>query len=232
MLSTKDLPQEGGGIPKSIKPGNNTCEIKEVELEKYQFKEGAYHLILFLETAPIEGFEGFFIDKDKPELGRYKGQVGKVRSNEYAYEDRVTKGGRKMFRDKEILKFLRDLCQATGAMKWFDAQDNKHETIERFVAAFAKAKPFKGKSLNWCLGGKEYVGKSGYTNYDLFLPRSADGKVMFELADTDPKVSKLMKFDETAHKRKKKVESVSSFDDKEEEGLKSSSSVDSDFNLD
>ena len=78
-LSTKDLVTSGGGgLPKTISPGNVTLKINKLELEDFSFIEGAKHLLLHVETEPIDGFEGFLFDKDNEGLGRHAGQVGKV----------------------------------------------------------------------------------------------------------------------------------------------------------
>ena len=61
-LSTTDL-GTGTGMPKTITPGNNVLKINSIHLEDFSFIEGAYHLMLNVETPAIDGFEGFQIDK-------------------------------------------------------------------------------------------------------------------------------------------------------------------------
>ena len=55
-LSTKDLQEGGSSAKKTISPGNHTLKINSVNLEKFKFKEGGYHLILNLETEPLKDF--------------------------------------------------------------------------------------------------------------------------------------------------------------------------------
>ena len=211
MISTKDIPQSGGGIPKVIQPGNRNAKVNSIVLEPYTYKAGSLHLILNLETAPIEGFVGFNIVKDNDSNGTYKGQFGKVSSDQWAYSDGVTKGGRKVSRDIEIMKFLQDFCKNLGIMDWFNAQDNKHETIESFVSALNKERPFKDVYLNWCIAGKEYEGKGGYKNYNLFLPKYVKNEVSFESEDVKESESKLTKFNESLHIIRSKPKVVESF---------------------
>jgi hypothetical protein len=206
-ISTKKIPQ-GGGIPKTIQPGNTNAKINNVALEVYPYKTGALHVVLSLETPkPSEDYEGFYINKDKPALGRHEGQVGKVKAGEYAFSDGTTKGGVQISRDNEILKFLNQLCGALGIADWYREQDEKHDTIESLINAFNTDKPYEGIYLNWCIAGKEYKNKAGYTNYDLFLPKfsSKDG-VPYE--SEAPTTSKLLKYDPALHIKKKKPEEV------------------------
>jgi hypothetical protein len=208
-ISTKNIPTSGTAVPKTLQPGNVVAKINDIILEAFTFKEGAYHLILNLEgTDRGAEFEGFFINKDKPELGRYKGQVGKVKASEWAYADGETKSGIKIKRDTEILKFLSNLCKEVGT-DWLTKADGKYNTIEDFIKGFNQDKPFKDTWFNFCLGGKEYQNKEGYIAYDMFLPKYAKGTVPFEICDKEN--SKIIKFNETEHIKKKKVEPVAGF---------------------
>ena len=62
-LSTEDLGTGGTGMPKTISPGNKVMKINNIELEEFKFIPGAFHLMMHVETEPIEGFEGFALDK-------------------------------------------------------------------------------------------------------------------------------------------------------------------------
>ena len=207
-LNTKDIKTGGGGLPKLLQPGNAVCTINSVELEAFKFKEGGYHLVLSLEGPDLgSSFEGFFIDKNDEAKGRHKGQVGQVKAGEWAFADGTTKSGIEVSRDAEILKFVKSLCVALGITDWLDAQDDKHETIESLILAFNKEKPFAGKAMEYCIGGKEYVSKQGgYTNHELFLPKFIKGGAPFSMV-----AGKCIKFDPETHIRKKKVEAVEEF---------------------
>lgn len=229
MLSTKNVTTGGNGAtPKTLTPGNVVAKINSVTLEDFKFKPGAVHMILHIEGNEMGGdFEGFLIDKDNPEGGRYKGQVGRVRTSEYAYSDGETKTGIQISRDAEILKMIKNICTAVNAGKWFDAQDEKHATIEDFVEAFSKDAPFKDQWLEFCLCAKEYTTKAGYTNYDLYLPKFSKGGVPFDLADES--TGKLIQFDPAIHLKKIEAKAVENFGDDSEPAV--SKTVAKDFEL-
>lgn len=209
-LNTKDVKVGGANISKTLQPGNTSCKITGVSLEDFKFKPGGYHLLLHMEGKDLgSDFEGFFIDKDKPELGRHKGQVGKVKAGEWAFADGSTKSGIAVSRDGDILKFIKSLCMSLGITKWFDDQHEKHANIESFVKAFNDEKPFAGKYQKYCIAGKEYINRQGYSNYELFLPKFSKNGVPFEAEGVTP--SKLLKFNEAEHIRKRKVENVDEF---------------------
>lgn len=225
-LSTTDLGTGGSGMAKTIAPGNHTLKINSIELEDFRFIEGAKHLILHVETEPIEGFEGFFIDKDDESQGRYDGQIGRIKASQYAFADGETKSGIKIQRDRSVMIFLQNLCNTLGINEWFRNQDGKHETIEDFVNAFSKEADYKGKFLEFCVAGKEYESKSGYTNYDMWLPKAENKK--YAMAEVE--AGKVMTYDEAKHLKKIEVKDVKSFGD--DETLFNPGKTSSDFSLD
>ena len=229
MISTKDLKSSEGSssLPKVIAPGNKEVKINAITLERPTYDLNAYFLVMNVETRPIDDFEGFFIDKDNQSLGRYLGQVGKVKTSEYAYKDGTTKTGISVSRDMDILKAIQNICRNTDSLQWMETNDEKHETIEDYVHAFNQEAPFKDKFINVCVGGKEYQNREGYTNYDLFLVRNQRTAYNMEPGNTNPDNSKLIKFDEALHIKKKKTENIESFDS----GVSTSASVGSDFEL-
>jgi hypothetical protein len=223
-LSTTDLKEGGNGLPKTIAPGNHTLKINSVHLDDFSFIPGAKHLMLNVETAPIDGFEGFMIDKDNPDAGHYAGQIGRVKASQYAFADGKTKSGVEIQRDRSILVFIQNLCKALDCNDWFVSQDNKHDTIEEFVEAFNNDAPFKDKYIDMCVAGKEYEGKSGYTNYDMWLPKgSKDGYAYVA------KGGKVLTYNEIDHLKKLEVKPVESFGD---DDLDVPTRVSSDFSLD
>ena len=88
-LSTTDLSTGSGssGMPKTFGPGNHELKINSVRLDEFRFIENAFHLMLEMETKPIEGFEGFMIDRNDESKGHYKGQIGRVKASQYAFAD-------------------------------------------------------------------------------------------------------------------------------------------------
>jgi hypothetical protein len=224
-LSTTDLGTGGNGLPKTISPGNHVLKINMIDLEDFKFIEGAKHLILHVETQPIADFEGFALDKDNPEKGHYDGQIGRIKASQYAFADGVTKTGIKIQRDRSILIFLQSLCKTFGVNEWFTEQDGKHDTIEDFVDAFNASAPIKDKYLEYCIAGKEYEGKTGYTNYDMWLPKSENRKYSFGEIEE----GKVITFDESKHLKKLETKEVKSFGDDE---FTTPPKTSSDFSLD
>lgn len=224
-LSTTDLAKEGGsGLPKTIAPGNHVLKINSVALEEFKFIANAYHLVINVETEPIDGFDGFLIDKDNESLGRYAGQIGRVKASQYAFADGKTKTGIEVQRDRSILIFLQKLCKTLSINDWFVAQDDKHDTIEEFIEAFNNDAPFRDKYFDACVAGKEYEGKSGYTNYDMWFPK--DGKGVYSIA---PKGGSVLQYDEETHLKKMETKEVTSFGDDDLDIPKRAAS---DFSLD
>jgi len=210
MISTKDIPAGGGKAPKTLQPGNINIKVNRIYLEKYAFGENAYNVMLDCEGPDLgSDFEGFFINKDNEKQGRYKGQVGRVRSGQWAYQDKMLAGGIQILRDVEIAKFLKNLAVATDCVKWYEGQNDKHETIESLVEKMNADAPFKDKWISTCLSGKEYENKQGYTNYDLFFPKFSKSGIPFEAESTD--TSRVYKFNDDEHIIRKKVKDVEEF---------------------
>jgi hypothetical protein len=224
-IGTKDVGTGGSGIPKTITPGNHKLKLNSLVGEDFKFIPGGISLVLNVETEPLEGFEGFMLDKENPDAGHYKGQIGRVKSGQYAFADGVTKSGVQISRDNSILVFIKSLCTTLDIVDWFDAQDNKHNTIEEFITAFDKTAPYQDKYLDFCIAGKEYEGKTGYTNYDLYLPKSSrDGFAYAKLGS-----GKQLLYSEALHLKKLEAKKVETFG---EDDFEVSTKVGSDFDLD
>ena len=186
-LSTKGI--KLGGKVKHLEPGEHVLKINKVYLKQFDFmkEDESYHLVLEMETKPIPNFEGFLIDQNDPSKGNYKGQVGSVKTSYWPYKDKKLSNGDEISRDMDILRAIKFICAATKCLKWVDANEDKHETIEEYVEAFAKDAPFSGKYLRCCVGGKEYMNKkTEYMSYDLFLVKPPKGRVSFEAEDAKP----------------------------------------------
>jgi hypothetical protein len=225
-LSTTDLITEGGGgMPKTIAPGNHELKINSIKLDEFKFIEGAYHLLIEMETKPIEGFEGFMKDIHDNSKGHYEGQIGRVKASQYAFADGETKSGVKIQRDRSVLMFLKNLSNALGINDWFTEQDNKHETIHDFVKAFNKTAPYQDKYLHTCLAGKEYENKSGYLAYDCWFAKAQNKKYGYS-----PTASTILTYDESKHLKKIENKPVESFGDDDDLSIPMKTS--SDFNLD
>jgi len=200
MINTKDIPTGGSGkVAKTLQPGNTMLKINSIYLEDFRFAEGAYNLVLDCEGTDMgESFEGFFIDKDNQNLGRHKGQVGRVRASQWAFQDKDL-GEIKINRDIELVKFLGKFCNALNCTDWLEKEDGKHETIESLIKALNEAAPFADNFVRVCLAGKEYENKSGYTNYDLFFPKFTKDGIPFEDGGTDESASRVVTYNKSTH---------------------------------
>ena len=231
MLSTKNIPS-GSGMSKSILPGAKVLKINSITLDKVSYKEDAYHLTLHTETEPVEGLDGFFIDKDDASKGKYLGQIGRIKAGSFPFSDGTTKSGIKIERDRTILQFVKNVATELGFYDWFEAQDNKFSSIEEFVLFLDSAKPFKNIYFNAVVSGKEYE-KNGYINYDLFFPKfDKTSKPMeaIKLVDTANQGA-LIKFDNEVHIKKLSKAPTSAPVDLFEGSLPVSNSVGNDFEL-
>lgn len=228
-LSTKDLGAEtssGAGIPKTVAPGNHELKVNGIRLEEFKFIDGAYHLILDMETKPIDGFEGFLIDREDESKGRYAGQIGRIKASQYAFADGETKSGIKIERDNSIMIFLKNFSTALGISDWFLEQDNKHETIEDFVTYFNENAPYQDKYLHCCLAGKEYENRSGYIAYDCYFAKAQNRKYGYS-----PKADSVQTYNEAKHLRKLENKPVAAFGN-DDDDLSIPLKTSSDFNLD
>ena len=212
-LSTKDVKTGGdGGLPKTIQPGNTPAIMHGIKLDQPAFMkaENGYFVVLSLETPkPADDFVGFLLDKDQPDGSHYAGQVGRVKASRWAYKDGTTKGGAVIERDNEIMKFVKNLCEALGIMDWWNKADKKYNTIEDFIEAFDADKAWEGKSMNYCICGREYFNKEGYINYDLYLPKFSKAGIPFE--ELDSKRNRILVFSAAEHIEKAEPKEVEGF---------------------
>lgn len=218
---------KGSSTPKVITPGEQVCKINKITLESPPYNKDAVNVVMHVETQPLgDDFEGFFIDKNNPDGGRYAGQIGRVKSSEYPYSDGTTKSGIQISRDIELARFLENLLKIAGKESWLDANEGVHETAESYVEAINKDNVLNDIYFRFCVGGKEYLNKEGYTNFDLFLVKSSRGSYNMESFTKNPEASSnFIKFDESVHIKKKKTD-VESFGD-----VTTTSSVSSSFEL-
>lgn len=193
----------GGGTPKILEPGNQIVKINSLELMTPPWKGGEndYHVLLHCEGEDQgDSFEGFYIDKDDTSQGRYAGQVGRIQASQWPYNTVTLKSGVEIDRDKEIMKFIKNLCTALGQDEWMTSQNGKHETIESLVNQFNDDRLSQDRWLRVCISGKEYRNKEGYINYNLFFPKwnKIEGAA-FESADISEDSTAVQKFNKSTH---------------------------------
>lgn len=173
MLSTKDLQVSSGKTPKTLRPGNVVAKVTGIYLQAQKSKPENYFLIMNLEGEDMGAdFEGFLYDSDKPELGRAKGQVARVKYSQYSYRDMVSKAGQAISRDTQILRDIVSLASALGVREKLD--EIEALTIEKFVEQASKVLN-NGVFLYWCIGGAQYMKDNGNKDYALNLPKYEKG---------------------------------------------------------
>jgi hypothetical protein len=229
-LNTKDIKIGGDGVSKTFEPGNIVAKINSIYLEEFKFKPGAYNIMLSLEGEDLgTDFEGFFYKKDYPELGRYKGKASIVKGTEWAFADGETKSGIAISRDTEILKFLKQLSVSLNS-EWLTSVSGTFDTIEELFKGMEVDKAFQNEFFNFCVAGKEYTNKQGYTSYELFLPKYTRTDKPIALRNSESE--KVCKFDPAIHIKRKKVENVNEFGSAPTENPFNTSTSISDFDLD
>jgi hypothetical protein len=204
-----------GSISKVIQPGNVIAKVLDIKLDVPPYDSSAYNIVLTLETEPIEGFEGLAIDKDNPELGNYKGQVARVQTQQYSYNDYTSKEGKVTKKEDVIFKWLWNFAKEVGASEKLIADDIQADSIEDYLDAAKKYLIDPDKYIHFCIAGSEYENKAGYTQYRLFIAKPEKSKLGYELYKAGEAPSKLLKFDEATHIKRKKTEKVDSFEGKD-----------------
>ena len=205
----------GSSISKVIQPGNIIAKVLDIKLDVPPYDSSVYNIVLTLETEPIEGFEGLAIDKDNPELGNHKGQVGRVQTQQYNYNDYTSKEGKLTKKEDMIFKWLWNFAKEVGASEKLIADDIQADSIEDYLDAAKKYLIDPDKYIHFCIAGSEYENKAGYTQYRLFIAKPEKNKLGYELYKAGEAPSKLLKFDEATHIKKKKTEKVDSFEGKD-----------------
>ena len=204
-----------GSISKVIQPGNVIAKVLDIKLDVPPYDSSAYNIVLTLETEPIEGFQGLAIDKDNPELGNYKGQVARVQTQQYSYNDYTSKEGKVTKKEDMIFKWLWNFAKEVGASEKLIADDIQADSIEDYLDAAKKYLIDPDKYIHFCIAGSEYENKAGYTQYRLFIAKPEKSKLGYELYKAGEAPSKLLKFDEATHIKRKKTEKVDSFEGKD-----------------
>lgn len=217
-ISTKEIPDTNAGIPKVLRPGNSKITVNGIFIKQEPFPGDPVHIVLHVEGEDLGGdFTGFEYDKDHPELGKAKGQIGKVRAQEYTFTNEAI-GGKQRDKQRDMLMWLHKFCKQLGILEWLKGEDDKHDTVEDLVRHMDREKPFKGIWLDSCLAGRAYNSNKGFVNYDLFFPWFGQKRVPFEIAGTNS--GDLITFNEELHitKKKSKAASVDSFEGKRKPG--------------
>lgn len=195
-VSTEPSVNPDGYIKSIMSPGNHRIKILTIELKPERDREKfGDKLVLKVETEEITipNFKGLLVDKEKPELGTYKGQVGFIAYSKWGFKD-FESGPISALRDEELLRAIKIICEELKIVKWFDDADGKYETVDDLIIGFNKEAPFKDIYFHACIAGREYMNKE-YLNYEMFFPREHRtlGRAFSSNAD------KVQKFFESMH---------------------------------
>lgn len=207
------------GIAKVIQPGNVTARIIDMKLEAPPYDSNALNLTLLLETTPVEdeSFTGLPYDKNIPDLGHYKGQVGWVQASPFAFTDYTSKiDGKVTMRDEQVFRWLWNFAKEIGISQTLADENISGETIQEYLDSAKKFFAATDRYIHFCVGGAEYENAQGYTQHRLYLVKADKSNKPYELAVEGKEASKVIKFNEALHIRKKKVaEKVEGFDGKD-----------------
>lgn len=201
MLNTKGLQAGSGKARPVLGPGNNEIKINRISYDVTPYDREAHNIMLHIEGRPQgSDFEGFLRDQSNESLGRYEGQVARVRMTPFPYKDATLPSGREINKDQEVLKSMIFLGEVLNMRD--DLDSIEAETIEDFMnqcnTLFTNGE--KGSSyVNSCLASREWENKEGYINNDLYIPRISKDGVGLEKLEIEN--SRLVKFDASVHIR-------------------------------
>ena len=195
MLNTKDMQVGSGKARPVLGPGNHEIRINKITYDVTPYDKDAHNIMLHVESKPVGGeFEGFLRDQNNPALGRYEGQVGRVRMTPYPFKDATLPSGREINKDQEILKSMIFLAETLNKRDELDSIEAN--TIEEFMSS-ANSLLSNSDFFNVCLASREWENKEGYINNDLYLPKLSKDGIPMEALDTEN--SRLIEFNAGTH---------------------------------
>lgn len=216
MFKASEASTGTGGGSKILKPGTHYCRIVDIRVEEPPYDSNNRQVLLVLEGVDQgDSFEGVMIDKNRPELGTYRGMVATVKHDYYDFKDFEWKGDL-ISKDQQIYNWINNLAKRLGVLGQMNADNVSGETIEEYVQ---EAKKYLVNPELWAyftIAGKEYY-TEGYDlpNYRLFLASKSlldkEDRVLYKnrhpfvLGNEDKSVAELMedssfiKFDESVH---------------------------------
>lgn len=194
-------------VPKNLEPGVHKCKVLGIEAYEKQYqndKEPRLILRLKLEgERPNAEFEGFYIDKDNPKLGRHDGPSSVVNADPFDFKDnKVEDKNNGGYIAKEILcaRWLQRLCQELNGSNWVQENMGVHKTFNDFIAAFNKDNPVKDVYAYFVIGGTKYIKDNGYAAYKYLKIQYADkGDRSIGLKPYSTDASKLIAFNPSKH---------------------------------
>lgn len=168
-------------VPKNLEPGVQKCRILSIDAYEKQYKNDTEpRLILTLKLEgerPNAEFEGFYIDKDNPKLGRHDGPTANVSANPFDFKDnKVEDKNNGGYIAKEMLcaRFLQRLCQELANSNWVSDNMGVHKDFASFIAAFNKENPLKDVYAYYVIEGTKYIKDNGYAAFKYLKVSYAD----------------------------------------------------------
>lgn len=167
-------------ISKTISPGNRIVKINSIKF--YKTKIG-YNVVLNVESKPIGGdFEGFAIDKENPDKGKYLGQVGKVKLSRFPFNGDKWDGSKYVpsdnpeeLMDQRIKLAIQNILMEGGHK--LNEYGEGFESWEDFEKLFNEKNILKDVWFEMAIGGEEEFNEQGFKNVKLFLlPRTKEAK--------------------------------------------------------
>jgi hypothetical protein len=204
MFKSSDFKEKvSGGVPKILQPGTHYCRITDVYLDAPAYDKESYFVVLKLEGVDRgDEFEGLDVDKNNPSLGKYRGQIGNVKSARYPFST-YTYEGRVIQRDNQIYNWMNNVAKQMGILQKMNEKGVEGDTIEEYVMEVRKYLIDPELWGYFTVGGAEYFNE-GYStpNYRLFFPKVEARKNLYPfsaLEDDDRKSLNLIAYDHEAH---------------------------------
>jgi hypothetical protein len=173
-------------IPKILDPGQHYARIVDLYLDIPPYDKKAYNIMVMLEGLPQpEGFEGLDIDSNNPSMGKFKGQVARVRSGKFSFSDFTTQKGEFISRDEQMFRWLNFLATGMGVWDKVVKSGKTASTIEDYAEVIAS---FVVDPELWgffTVAGQEYTNGKGYKAWRLFFPKGSGKAHPFAYA-SDP----------------------------------------------
>jgi hypothetical protein len=176
MFDPKNHVESAGGsnISKILDPGEHYARIVDLYLDVPPYDNKSYNIMVMLEGLPQpDGFEGLAIDAKNPSMGKFKGQVARVRSGKFSFSDFTTNKGEFISRDEQMFRWLNFLATGMGVWDKVVASGKTASTIEDYTEVIAS---FVVDPELWgffTIGGQEYTNNNGYKAWRLFFPKGA-----------------------------------------------------------
>lgn len=204
MFKSSDYKEKkSSSVPKILTPGTHYCRIVDVSIETPVFNKEARFIVFKLEGKDMgDDFKGIDIDKNNPSLGYYRGQVGNVKSSQYAFTDYVA-NGKTLKRDQAMFNWINRFAKQMGIFEKMNEKGVEGETIEDYIYGVRKYLIDPELWGHFTIGGAEYFNE-GYSvpNYRMYFPKidyAANLYPFSAIEDANKNPTNFIYFDEKLH---------------------------------